>query len=73
MHDTGFYLTPQQAERLADLCAVKGGQLVEAAHARIPVRRIRPPSRSFAAQPVDCIPPLRTLRNSIKHSLTADN
>ncbi len=32
MHDTGFYLTPQQAERLADLCAVKDGQLVEAAH-----------------------------------------
>ncbi|HEY2828437.1 MAG TPA: serine hydrolase domain-containing protein [Pirellulales bacterium] len=33
MHDTGFYLTPKQAERLAELCAIKEGQLVPAANA----------------------------------------
>jgi CubicO group peptidase (beta-lactamase class C family) len=30
MHDTGFYLTPKQAERLAELCAVKDGKLIPA-------------------------------------------
>jgi CubicO group peptidase (beta-lactamase class C family) len=50
MHDTGFYLTPQQAERLADLCALKDGRLVEAAHA--------PDSRSAnpTAKPKLCSP-----------------
>jgi CubicO group peptidase (beta-lactamase class C family) len=30
MHDTGFYLTPKQAERLAELCAVKDDKLIAA-------------------------------------------
>jgi CubicO group peptidase (beta-lactamase class C family) len=32
MHDTGFYLTAKQAERLAELCEIRDGKLIDAAN-----------------------------------------
>jgi CubicO group peptidase (beta-lactamase class C family) len=45
MHDTAFYLTPSQQDRLAELCAINTGKLVSAdATAAVPTEKPKFPS-----------------------------
>ena len=66
MHDTGFYLTPKQADRLAELCAIKEDKLVPPPTCPIPAPRILRRSRNLPAPPADFIPPPPIWRNSIR-------
>ncbi len=46
MHDTSFYPSPEQRERLAQICAVKDGKLVAASPDRVPAEKPKNPNPS---------------------------